>query len=151
MLYILKGADHSGIDCILLCILYSITKSFKHIYTYLCFPVLSFLLTESLIFTCCVPLLVLSARYHYSRRVILGCLERTQNTDMSDIEKYYLKSPGKFAQNAKSPMFTFYTVELTPTVALTPSFIKPECKLIYSLKKSVGVFAHEIVYSWKSS
>ncbi|XP_058242525.1 N-acetylaspartate synthetase-like [Hemibagrus wyckioides] len=61
---------------------------------YLFMLILSFLLTESLIFTCCVPLLVLLARYHYSRQVILRCLERTQNTDMSDIEKYYLKSPG---------------------------------------------------------
>lgn len=101
---------HCEIDCILLCVLCSITKSCKHLYIFMVSsPV--FLV----VFTCCVHLMVLLARYHY-RRVILGCLERTQNTDMSDIEKHYLKSLGKFAQNTKSPMLIFYMVELTPTV-----------------------------------
>ncbi|XP_051801102.1 N-acetylaspartate synthetase-like [Acanthochromis polyacanthus] len=38
--------------------------------------------------------IVLGMRYFYSRRVIQGYLTQAMNTDMGDIEGFYMKSPG---------------------------------------------------------
>ncbi|XP_055765968.1 N-acetylaspartate synthetase-like [Salvelinus fontinalis] len=46
--------------------------------------------TKSFLLTCLVPLAVLCARYYYSRKVVLGYLERAKLTDMGDIEGHYI-------------------------------------------------------------
>eukprot|EP00062_Callorhinchus_milii_P015001 gi/632964795/ref/XP_007898571.1/ PREDICTED: N-acetylaspartate synthetase [Callorhinchus milii] len=56
--------------------------------------VICFYLTNSLLLTCCVPILLLGTRYYYSRKVILSYLECALQTDMSDIEQYYMKPTG---------------------------------------------------------
>ncbi|XP_062905652.1 N-acetylaspartate synthetase isoform X1 [Mobula hypostoma] len=56
--------------------------------------VMCFYLTKSLLLTCCVPILLLGSRYHYSRKVIVSYLECALQTDMSDIEQYYMKPAG---------------------------------------------------------
>ncbi|XP_072904062.1 N-acetylaspartate synthetase isoform X2 [Hemitrygon akajei] len=61
---------------------------------YLCLTVMCFYLTKSLLLTCCVPILLLGSRYHYSRKVIVSYLECALQTDMSDIEQYYMKPAG---------------------------------------------------------
>ncbi|XP_078287893.1 N-acetylaspartate synthetase isoform X3 [Rhinoraja longicauda] len=58
---------------------------------YLSLTVMCFYLTESLLLTCWVPILLLGSRYHYSRKVIVSYLECALQTDMSDIEQYYMK------------------------------------------------------------
>ncbi|XP_048384324.1 N-acetylaspartate synthetase isoform X2 [Stegostoma tigrinum] len=61
---------------------------------YFCFTVMCFYLTKSALLTCCVPTLLLGMRYYYSRKVILSYLECVLQTDMSDIEQYYMKPAG---------------------------------------------------------
>ncbi|XP_067838219.1 N-acetylaspartate synthetase [Heptranchias perlo] len=61
---------------------------------YSCLTVMCFYLTKSLLLTCCVPTLLLGSRYYYSRKVILSYLECALQTDMSDIEQYYMKPAG---------------------------------------------------------
>ncbi|XP_069768439.1 N-acetylaspartate synthetase-like, partial [Narcine bancroftii] len=61
---------------------------------YLCLTVMCFYLTKSLLLMCCVPILLLGSRYHYSRKVIVSYLECALQTDMSDIEQYYMKPAG---------------------------------------------------------
>ncbi|XP_060698690.1 N-acetylaspartate synthetase [Hemiscyllium ocellatum] len=61
---------------------------------YTCFTIMCFYLTKSALLTCCVPTLLLGMRYYYSRKVILSYLECVLQTDMSDIEQYYLKPTG---------------------------------------------------------
>ncbi|XP_055488230.1 N-acetylaspartate synthetase isoform X1 [Leucoraja erinacea] len=61
---------------------------------YLSLTVMCFYLTESLLLICCVPILLLGSRYHYSRKVIVSYLECALQTDMSDIEQYYMKPAG---------------------------------------------------------
>ncbi|XP_078071330.1 N-acetylaspartate synthetase [Mustelus asterias] len=61
---------------------------------YSCLTVMCFYLTKSSLLTCCVPTLLLGARYYYSRKVILSYLECVLQTDMSDIEQYYMKPAG---------------------------------------------------------
>nr|XP_056704811.1 N-acetylaspartate synthetase [Euleptes europaea] len=56
--------------------------------------VICFVVTKSLLLTCCLPIFLMGMRYYFSRKVILSYLERALNTDMSDIEQYYMKSPG---------------------------------------------------------
>ncbi|KAJ7324496.1 hypothetical protein JRQ81_017516 [Phrynocephalus forsythii] len=56
--------------------------------------VICFVVTKSLLLTCCLPIFLMGMRYYFSRKVILNYLECALNTDMSDIEKYYMKSPG---------------------------------------------------------
>ncbi|XP_047435128.1 N-acetylaspartate synthetase-like [Mugil cephalus] len=43
-----------------------------------------------------LPVIVLSLRYFYSRRVIHGYLRKAMSTDMGDIERFYMKSPGSY-------------------------------------------------------
>ncbi|KAF7238660.1 N-acetylaspartate synthetase [Varanus komodoensis] len=57
--------------------------------------VMCFVLTSSLLLTCCLPIFLMGVRYYFSRKVILSYLECALNTDMSDIERYYMKSPGE--------------------------------------------------------
>uniref|UniRef100_A0A4W5LVS6 N-acetylaspartate synthetase n=1 Tax=Hucho hucho TaxID=62062 RepID=A0A4W5LVS6_9TELE len=47
----------------------------------------------SFLLTCLVPLAVLCARYYYSRRVVLGYMERAKPTDLCDIEGHYMTTP----------------------------------------------------------
>ncbi|XP_077202046.1 N-acetylaspartate synthetase isoform X3 [Paroedura picta] len=55
--------------------------------------VICFVVTKSLLVTCCLPIFLMGMRYYFSRKVILSYLECALNTDMSDIEQYYMKSP----------------------------------------------------------
>ncbi|CAI5774174.1 Hypothetical predicted protein [Podarcis lilfordi] len=55
--------------------------------------VMCFVVTKSLLLTCCLPFFLMGMRYYFSRKVILSYLECALNTDMSDIEQYYMKSP----------------------------------------------------------
>ncbi|XP_020661590.3 N-acetylaspartate synthetase isoform X2 [Pogona vitticeps] len=57
--------------------------------------VICFVVTNSLLLTCCLPIFLMGMRYYFSRKVILNYLECALNTDMSDIEQYYMKSPGE--------------------------------------------------------
>uniref|UniRef100_UPI00398E3C25 N-acetylaspartate synthetase n=1 Tax=Pristiophorus japonicus TaxID=55135 RepID=UPI00398E3C25 len=66
----------------------------KILLLYSCLTVMCFYLTKSLVLTCCVPTLLLGSRYYYSRKVILSYLECALQTDMSDIEQYYMKPAG---------------------------------------------------------
>uniref|UniRef100_A0A8C5LWD8 N-acetylaspartate synthetase n=1 Tax=Leptobrachium leishanense TaxID=445787 RepID=A0A8C5LWD8_9ANUR len=61
---------------------------------YAIMTVICFVVTSSLLLTCCVPVLVMGLRYYYSRKIILGVLECALRTDMSDIEQFYMKQPG---------------------------------------------------------
>ncbi|XP_034994200.1 N-acetylaspartate synthetase [Zootoca vivipara] len=56
--------------------------------------VICFVVTKSLLMTCCLPFFLMAMRYYFSRKVILSYLECALNTDMSDVEQYYMKSPG---------------------------------------------------------
>nr|XP_060625288.1 N-acetylaspartate synthetase isoform X1 [Anolis sagrei ordinatus] len=56
--------------------------------------VMCFVVTKSLLLTCCLPIFLMGMRYYFSRKVILSYLKCALNTDMSDIEQYYMKSPG---------------------------------------------------------
>uniref|UniRef100_A0A4W5JYK3 N-acetylaspartate synthetase n=1 Tax=Hucho hucho TaxID=62062 RepID=A0A4W5JYK3_9TELE len=57
------------------------------------FAVVCFIATKSFLLTCLVPLAVLCARCYYSRRVVLGYMERTKPTDLGDIEGHYMTTP----------------------------------------------------------
>ncbi|XP_075787002.1 N-acetylaspartate synthetase isoform X1 [Pelodiscus sinensis] len=57
-------------------------------------PVICFVVTKSLLLTCCLPIFLMGMRYYFSRKVILSYLECALHTDMSDIEQYYMKPPG---------------------------------------------------------
>ncbi|XP_059830179.1 N-acetylaspartate synthetase isoform X1 [Hypanus sabinus] len=70
---------------------------------YLCLTVMCFYLTKSLLLTCCVPILLLGSRYHYSRKVIVSYLECALQTDMSDIEQYYMKPAENLSNVAGTP------------------------------------------------
>ncbi|XP_072904061.1 N-acetylaspartate synthetase isoform X1 [Hemitrygon akajei] len=70
---------------------------------YLCLTVMCFYLTKSLLLTCCVPILLLGSRYHYSRKVIVSYLECALQTDMSDIEQYYMKPAENLSDVAGTP------------------------------------------------
>nr|XP_028584700.1 N-acetylaspartate synthetase isoform X1 [Podarcis muralis] len=65
--------------------------------------VMCFVVTKSLLLTCCLPFFLMGMRYYFSRKVILSYLECALNTDMSDIEQYYMKSPVTSYQS----MFSF--------------------------------------------
>ncbi|XP_035283098.1 N-acetylaspartate synthetase isoform X3 [Anguilla rostrata] len=53
-----------------------------------------FVVTKSLALTCCAPFILMGARYYFSRKVILGYLDHALQTDMADIEEYYMKPAG---------------------------------------------------------
>ena len=54
-----------------------------------------FFMTKSVTLTCCAPLILMGARYYYSRKVIHGYLDCALHTDMADIEAYYMTPAGK--------------------------------------------------------
>ncbi|XP_006271981.1 N-acetylaspartate synthetase isoform X2 [Alligator mississippiensis] len=56
--------------------------------------VICFVVTKSLLLTCCLPIFLMGMRYYFSRKVILNYLDCALHTDMSDIEQYYMKPPG---------------------------------------------------------
>lgn len=57
--------------------------------------VMCFFVTKSVTLTCCAPLLLVGARYYYSRKVIQSYLDCALHTDMADIETYYMTPTGK--------------------------------------------------------
>ncbi|XP_072262659.1 N-acetylaspartate synthetase [Pyxicephalus adspersus] len=61
---------------------------------YAVLTIICFVVTNSLMLACCMPIFLLGMRYYYSRKIILNHLECALHTDMSDIEKYYMKQPG---------------------------------------------------------
>ncbi|XP_029448277.1 N-acetylaspartate synthetase isoform X3 [Rhinatrema bivittatum] len=63
-------------------------------FLYALLTIMCFVVTKSLLLTCCLPILVMGLRYYYSRKVILSYLDFALHTDMSDIEHYYMKPPG---------------------------------------------------------
>lgn len=54
-----------------------------------------FFMTKSVTLTCCTPLILVGARYYYSRKVIQSYLDCALHTDMADIEAYYMTPTGK--------------------------------------------------------
>ncbi|XP_006629210.1 N-acetylaspartate synthetase [Lepisosteus oculatus] len=56
--------------------------------------IMCFVLTKSLVLTCCAPFILMAVRYYFSRKVILSYLDCALHTDMSDIEQYYMKPTG---------------------------------------------------------
>ncbi|CAI9584706.1 unnamed protein product [Staurois parvus] len=63
---------------------------------YAVLTIICFVVTNSLMLACCMPIFLLGMRYYYSRKIILNHLEGALRTDMSDIEKYYMKQPGEY-------------------------------------------------------
>ncbi|XP_004079890.1 N-acetylaspartate synthetase [Oryzias latipes] len=61
---------------------------------YALLTVMCFYVTKSVTLTCCAPLILMGARYYYSRKVIQNYLECALHTDMADIEAYYMKPTG---------------------------------------------------------
>ncbi|XP_044151426.1 LOW QUALITY PROTEIN: N-acetylaspartate synthetase [Bufo gargarizans] len=61
---------------------------------YALLTLICFVVTNSLVLACCMPIILLGMRYYYSRKIILHHLECALRTDMSDIEQYYMKQPG---------------------------------------------------------
>lgn len=57
-----------------------------------------FFMTNSVTLTCCAPLILMGARYYYSRKVIQNYLDCALHTDMADIEAYYMKPTGKMQE-----------------------------------------------------
>lgn len=60
--------------------------------------VMCFFVTKSVTLTCCAPLILMGARYYYSRKVIQGYLDCALHTDMADIEAYYMTPTGKMRE-----------------------------------------------------
>ncbi|CAN9509289.1 unnamed protein product [Ophioblennius macclurei] len=61
---------------------------------YALLTVMCFYVTKSVALTCCTPLLLMGARYFYSRKVIHGYLDCALHTDMADIQAYYMTPAG---------------------------------------------------------
>ncbi|KAL7880524.1 hypothetical protein SRHO_G00027780 [Serrasalmus rhombeus] len=61
---------------------------------YAVLTVMCFVMTKSVMLTCCTPLFLMGARYYYSRTIILNYLDYAFHTDMADIEAYYMKPTG---------------------------------------------------------
>uniref|UniRef100_A0A8C5HZC6 N-acetylaspartate synthetase n=1 Tax=Gouania willdenowi TaxID=441366 RepID=A0A8C5HZC6_GOUWI len=62
---------------------------------YALLTVMCFYVTKSVTLTCCAPLILMGARFYYSRKVIHSYLDCALHTDMADIEAYYMKPTGK--------------------------------------------------------
>ncbi|XP_024144172.1 N-acetylaspartate synthetase [Oryzias melastigma] len=63
-------------------------------FLYALLTVMCFYVTKSVTLTCCAPLILMGARYYYSRKVIQNYLECALHTDMADIEAYYMTPTG---------------------------------------------------------
>ncbi|XP_063315917.1 N-acetylaspartate synthetase isoform X1 [Pelobates fuscus] len=61
---------------------------------YAIITVICFVVTNSFLLTCCVPMLIMGLRFYYSRKIILNHLEGAHHTDLTDIQQYYMKQPG---------------------------------------------------------
>lgn len=57
-----------------------------------------FFVTKSVTLTCCAPLILMGARYYYSKKVIQSYLDCALHTDMADIEAYYMTPTGKLRE-----------------------------------------------------
>lgn len=64
-----------------------------------------FFMTKSVTLTCCTPLILVGARYYYSRKVIQSYLDCALHTDMADIEAYYMTPTGKTRTITKPSSF----------------------------------------------
>lgn len=62
-----------------------------------------FFVTKSVTLTCCAPLVLMGARYYYSRTVIHSYLDCALHTDMADIEAYYMTPAGKTRRKHVAP------------------------------------------------
>lgn len=62
-----------------------------------------FFMTKSVTLTCCAPLILMGARYYYSRKVIQSYLDCALHTDMADIEAYYMTPTGKAWRGTPPP------------------------------------------------
>lgn len=65
-----------------------------------------FFVTKSITLTCCAPLILVGARYYYSRKVIQSYLDCALHTDMADIDSYYMTPTGKTRTKSLKP-FSF--------------------------------------------
>lgn len=65
--------------------------------------VMCFFVTKSVTLTCCAPLVLMGARYYYSRTVIHSYLDCALHTDMADIEAYYMTPAGKTRRKHVAP------------------------------------------------
>uniref|UniRef100_H3D8M1 N-acetylaspartate synthetase n=1 Tax=Tetraodon nigroviridis TaxID=99883 RepID=H3D8M1_TETNG len=63
-------------------------------FLYALLTVMCFFVTKSVTLTCCTPLILVGARYYYSRKVIQSYLDCALHTDMADIEAYYMTPTG---------------------------------------------------------
>ncbi|KAJ8382234.1 hypothetical protein SKAU_G00030120 [Synaphobranchus kaupii] len=63
-------------------------------FLYAFLTLMCFVVTKSLALTCCAPFILMGARYYFSRKVILSYLDYALQTDMADIEEYYIKPAG---------------------------------------------------------
>ncbi|KAK9524855.1 hypothetical protein VZT92_017220 [Zoarces viviparus] len=63
-------------------------------FLYALLTVMCFFVTKSVTLTCCAPLILMGARFYYSRTVIHSYLDCALHTDMADIEAYYMTPTG---------------------------------------------------------
>ncbi|XP_060922689.1 N-acetylaspartate synthetase [Limanda limanda] len=61
---------------------------------YALLTVMCFFVSKSVTLTCCAPLVLMGARYFYSKTVIQRYLDCALNSDMADIEDYYMRNTG---------------------------------------------------------
>ncbi|KAL3995920.1 next to brca1 protein [Sarotherodon galilaeus] len=66
----------------------------ESLWLYAAMTVISLVITKCWWVIGVLPASVMCLRYFYSRRVIHGYLRRAMNTDMGNIEKFYMKPPG---------------------------------------------------------
>ncbi|MGH0135599.1 UNVERIFIED_CONTAM: hypothetical protein FKN15_058274 [Acipenser sinensis] len=86
--YFSKKVIHSFLDC-------ALHTDMSDIEQYYMKPaVMCFVVTRSVALTCCAPVLLMGARYYFSKKVIHSFLDCALHTDMSDIEQYYMKPAG---------------------------------------------------------
>lgn len=88
-----------------------------------------FYMTKSLTLTCCAPLILMGARYYYSRKVIQNYLDCALHTDMADIDAYYMKPTGK----RQGTHHCFHKQTHTDTQNVC-SFVSSQCSTITSMQ-----------------
>ncbi|XP_053716728.1 N-acetylaspartate synthetase [Synchiropus splendidus] len=63
-------------------------------FLYALLTVMCFFMTKSFTLTCCAPIILMGARYYYSKKVIHNYLDCALHSDMADIEAYYMRPSG---------------------------------------------------------
>lgn len=79
--------------------------------------VMCFFVTKSVTLTCCAPLILVGARYYYSRKVIQSYLDCALHTDMADIETYYMTPTGKTRTHRSSFLSSVHTLVFLSNIA----------------------------------